>query len=165
MRAAVLLPGPSLACLCELPKADLVVGVKRAAIAFRCHHAVILDIPCLKAIDEKFIGSPSLMTRAAYRSRYTVAGGINVEALADFCPLRCDEWSSVASLGLAGLLHASRIDVYGADFGSGPTMAEYDGFTSPEANYSPERWAREWKAFEAVADWLRGRGCEVNRVA
>jgi hypothetical protein len=164
MTAAILLPGPSLASLDRVPSADLVIGVKRAAVRFPCHWCAILDSPDLRSTwCDELIGRPRLLTRAAYRPKYTALPGLNVEGLAEFCPLRHDEWTSTAALVLAGFLHAGRIDVYGADFGEGDKLEEFDGFRSPEANYSPQRWQRERAAWDAVADWLKQRGTEVWR--
>lgn len=164
MNAAVLLPGPSLASLEALPAADVLIGVKRAATHWPCDWAIILDIPCLQQHCPALIGSPQLVTRAAYRPKYTTLAGLDVESLAGFCPVRCDEYTSTAALVLAGYLGAKQITAYGADFGTGESLAEFDGFTSLEANYTPERWARETAAWDRAAAWLSGRGVTVERI-
>lgn len=166
MNIAVLLPGPSLARLGDLPNADLVIGVKRACLRFGCNWAVILDSPDLRCYGDRLIGRPKLLTRADYRPRFCALPGANVEGLYDYCPIRYPGsdggwFTSTAALALAGWLHASRVDVYGADFGTAETLAEFDGFVSPEANYTASRWERERGVWNAVADWLRGKGVEV----
>jgi hypothetical protein len=123
----------------------------------------MLDSPDLQRWGDALIGRPRMLTRAAYRPKYTVLPGMNVEGLGEFCPLRHDEWTSTSSLVLAGFLHADRVDVFGADFGEGPSLEEFDGFRPAEANYSPARWDRERAAWDAVVEWLGKRGTEVWR--
>jgi hypothetical protein len=164
LHAAILLPGPSLAQLEIVPRGvDVVIGVKRAAVRFVCDWAVVLDIPDLITYADRLIARPHLLTRAKYRPKYTSLPGTNFEELGDYCPVLLVEngsWASAASLALAGYLGAKRIDAYGADFNSD---REWDGHQSAEPNYTSERWARELKQWNAVADWLAGRGVEVSR--
>jgi hypothetical protein len=167
MHTVLLVPGPSLRELERtggaelLLAADLVIGVKRAATRFACHWAVVLDSPDFQKFGDAFIGRPRMLTRAEYRPKYTLLPGLNFEALSDYCPDIAVEWTSVAGLLLAGLLHADRIDVYGADFNGLP---EWDGYVSPQADYSPRRWERERTQFQQCESWLRdAKGIDVCR--
>lgn len=123
-----------------------------------------MDIPCLRAHAAGLLGQPHLVTRGDYRPRYTSLVGVNVEGVMDYCPALDGQWTSTAALALAGFLHADHVDVYGADFGGGNTLAEFDGFVSPEANYTANRWERERAAWDKVSEWLSGRGVTVERM-
>lgn len=161
MRAALLSLGPSLARLYEPPPANILIGVKKAAKAFRCDWACVLDSPSLLLLDTAFAGRPRLLTRRAYRPKYTQRDGLDVEAFDGFCPVRHDDYTACAALVLAGYLGATTIDCYGVDWTDAP---DFDGETPPEVNRTPTRWARERAQWDGIVTWLHGRGAEVRRL-
>lgn len=157
MTTAILLAGPSLARLESAPDAELVIGVKRAAIRFPSDWCVVLDSPDLRAPWFADVTAPLLLTRREYRPKYTDRGGTDCEALQALLPHKPTKWgcfSSSAALVLAKFLGAESIDVYGADFGMGDTLAEFDGFVSPEQRYTPDRWEFERHVWDATIDAL-----------
>lgn len=168
MHIAIFLAGPSLATVGEPPAADLTIAVKRAATRYAADWLVVLDSPDLRANWMKdVIGLPSLLTRGEYRPKYTTAPGINTEELEPAFPhhphLGGTRWgcfSSAAALVLAAHLGATHITAYGADFGEGDTMTEFDGFESPEKNYSAERWHFEHTVWDAT---IAALSLEVTR--
>jgi hypothetical protein len=164
MNFTILLSGPSLRSLKALPVSDGTIAVKRAAMLFPADWLVILDIPDLQApwVDS-VQGEPHLLTRRDYRPKYTRRAGTDCETLEKFLPHMPTAWgcfSSCAALVLAAALGAKTVDAWGADFGDGETLSEFDGFTSPEANYTPARWAHERQIWDRV---IHALGIQVTR--
>lgn len=160
MNAHVLCPGPSLSAY--RPGAEVVtVGVNRAAVAFSCDYAVMLDSPALKRYDRQLAGEPRLLTRAAYRPRFSKRPGPTVEELAAWCPLDFAQYSATAAIVLAGWMEAEAVSVYGADW---TDEADWDGYSDPDRNRGSSRWDRERRLWWDVVEWLDGKGCSVSRV-
>lgn len=156
MNAVLLCPGPSLANLYSVPKCDLSIAVNRACLRFDADWGAILDCTLLKEIA---IRPPKLLTRREHWPRYTQSPGLAVEDTG--CPIaRYDLFTAPAALALAGYLGATTIDVYGADW---TDEADFDGVRASETRRDAERWAMEIPIWNRVADWLRGKGCEVTR--
>lgn len=162
MNIAILLSGPSLADLSDAPIADVTIGVKRAALRFSCDWIVVLDSPDLRSEWFAKVDAPLLLTRGEYRPKYTTLPGVDCEKLEQTFPhhphlggCRWGTFSSSAALVLAKHLGAKNVDVYGADFGQGKTLAEYDGFESPEKRYTPDRWEFEFGVWNATIEALK----------
>lgn len=157
MTAAVLATGPSLALLDRLPACDVSIGIKRAAERFACDWAACLDIPLVGQLQ--FAGDPKLLTRAAYRPKYTKLPGANVEDLGG--PHRFDLYTVTACLVLAAHLGASDIDVYGCDWAE--NAPDFDGYVPDQMNRGPQRWELERTIWQSTVDWLAARGHRVTR--
>jgi len=165
MNVAILLAGPSLAKLTAAPDADLLIGVKRAALRFPCDWCVVLDIPCLRSDWFRQVDAEQYLTRRDYRPKYTTRPGVTCEEMELVYPpsTKAKHWnmfSSSASLVLAKFLGAKRIDVYGADFGQAENDAEFDGYRSPEARYTTDRWELERSVWDETTRLI---GIEVTR--
>lgn len=161
MYAAVLCPGPSLARTWPGDRPyDLRIGVNRAAVAFQCDYAAVLDSPLLRAIGRAFRGDPRLLTRGAHRPKYSTRPGPDVESLP--CPVRqWDLFTATAALVLAAQLGAELIDVYGADWT--PNAPDFDGVNVAERR-TAERFEKEREVWADVVAWLAARNCHVARI-
>lgn len=157
MLAAILNPGPSLANLATAPSADLLICVNRAACRFPTAWWVAMDFQLFTAHQP--IGDPQLVTRAAYRPKYTTRPGIDAEALSG--PKSFDVFSSTTALVLAAHLGATKVNVYGYDATNAP---DFDGVTPCESKRTDERWEHEARIWNDVRDWMVSRGIEVNRI-
>lgn len=163
MHAVVLLAGPSLGRLSEIPTCDVSISGKRAGLAFACTWSVIIDSPALVEFGNKLAGNPLLLSRREYWPKYTDRPGLAVEELR-LPTSHYQTYTSAAALALAGYLGASTVDVYGADFGDSDVIAEFDGHIPDEHNYGENRWEREKDVWRRVVEWLSGRGCTVHRI-
>lgn len=161
MKAVILLAGPSLSRLKFIPTADVSIAVKRAVLKFpQADWAVVLDKPALRSI--RIPDWCKLLSRRHCWPKYIDRPGTAVEDLG--CPaLIADPFGSTAALALAGHLGATSVEAYGADFGQGEHEGEFDGHQPGERTYTPGRWRLELEHWNAVSDWLKGRGCEVKR--
>lgn len=100
----------------------------------------------------------SLRRRGHYRaSCHTVT----TEELRDGCPVPSfGLYTATAALVLLARLGATRVSVYGADWTDAP---DFDGVAAGE-NRTETRWNRERAIWGEVVEWMRGRGCEVERI-
>lgn len=156
MRLALVCTGPTAN---EFPGGyECTIGVKRAATAFLCDWVAILDSPTLAELCPMILGSPRLLTRAAYRPKFSTIPGIDVESLSG--PDKFDHWTATAALVLAGNIGANRIDVYGADWTDAPN---FDGSSAGDSDRGPLRWFREIKVWNEIVKRHAGNGIKVTR--
>lgn len=163
MTAALFCPGPSLATLDAPPKADLTIGVNRAACGFPCHWWAALDLPLIERIHSDVIGAPRLFTCRATlasleRRGLTFPAAIVAEDLRG--PERWSLYTAPAALVLAAHLGARLIDVYGADWAT--DAPDFDGAAAGE-NRSAARFQREREIWDRIVASLANAGVAVTR--
>jgi hypothetical protein len=160
MNVALLCPGPSLANLTEAPKADVTIGVNRAACRFPCQWWAATDYPLIRDWQHAVLGDPRLLTKRQtwidLRHRLKFSDVLLLDSLE--CLVKgWDVKTATASLVLAGTLGATRIDVYGADWTDAP---DFDGTTVVGTDRGAQRWDEERATWNAVIAHL---GIPVKR--
>ncbi len=171
MKAIVLSPGPSLTATFHGDRADLLIGVNRAATRYLCDVWVCGDLPLILQEDLNVIGAPLL-----------VAYGVSLDNLRDrawkwrgeqfaWTPI-AESWlhtsvvnwpwcSFCSAIVYAAYRGAKEITVYGADWEG---TADFDG-TQAGKNRSEDRWKYERQLFKDLSVILKDKcGCEVRRV-
>lgn len=166
--AALLCPGPGLSRLdaSRLAEYATVVGVNRAATAFRCDWWAALDYPMLRDWQDAVIGSPKLLTRRQTWLDFHRRLRLREIRLAEDIAFPVTGWdakTATAAIGLLSTLLVTRIDVFGADWTCEP--ADFDGVDLNSNDRTAERWTKEAETWGRMVAWLDGRGITVARVA
>lgn len=164
MIAHLLCPGPSLSHY-KPGGADIVLGVNRACVGFDCHFMCSNDYPMLRDWYKHAKGRPKLLTT---RQTWTDTKGKIPEPpevrLAEELPESVPGVNSKSfspAMVLAGVLGATEVQVYGADWVE--VASDWDGITLQSNSRGADRWAGERVLFESLVAWLEGRGTKVIR--
>lgn len=178
MRAAVLCPGPGL----ELYPGrlfhdarggggyDLVIGVNRAVLAYRCDWWSVCDIESIEDIDLTY-DVPIFTTRSNCDRNKSSDMNHRWNRLKkrfyedpEFAPARnqfgWSTYSATAAIVLAFNHGCQRIDEYGSPLG-GDT--DHDGHTLDRYYRADERWRNERSTRARLLRELRREGCRVKR--
>lgn len=164
--AVILCPGPSLAAVAEVPRADLVIGVNRAATRFRCTHWAALDWPLVEQEIANVVGQPCLITKGEnhHRLRGRDISCFAVENFREKVPETLGWTNFSATAALAWCLTLTRVKdvtVYGADWAVG--APDFDGVMA-SANRTADRFAWEAGVWARLCVYARERGVVVERV-
>lgn len=170
MNATILCPGPSLSryLAAPPPRAELVVGVNRAALVAEVDAWSCCDLPAILEWREKVIGSPVLIAGQEavdnLRDRKVVYRGVHFDRreMFAFCP-HAINWvwcSATTALVYAAYRGAKRITAYGCDWDG---WEDWDG-TRAGKNRSESRWQEEARLWGALTIWLGEQGITVERV-
>lgn len=174
MLAAILCPGPSLAKLDEVPRADIIVAVNRAAIRWQCDAWACLDHWSIndggiRGWQGQVIGSPQLVTsRGSFQAlashQCPWRGGVMlIDDLLAWLPLVPGKswtlYTATAALAYTAWRGAKRIEVYGADMVG---TLDYDGVAAGSKRHEL-RWEGEREIWRATVEQLGERGVEVVR--
>jgi hypothetical protein len=165
MLAAVLCPGPSLTRFTG--DYELVVGVNRAATAYRTDVWCACDWQVIQRERDVVIGIPLLFTNspsARYLWRHQSPWPRRVERFEDFkdgdgVPIAPTSFSSLAAVWYAVAKGATTIRVYGADMEG---VKDFDDALAGE-NRSETRWQVERRLWGQMTEQLKGRGILVAR--
>lgn len=173
MKAILLCPGPSLANYKPpVVKSDLIVGVNRAAIGFKCDVWCCGDAPCAEDNWYKVIGQPKWLTLGdtqgalASRNKIWPAETILYESFEQWCSYwqiwrqKCE---TTASWGLlyCAYVGATEIECHGVDWKGNK---DWDGHDYGN-NRSDLRWKEESELWQqALMPWLSAHGVSVVRV-
>lgn len=166
MNAALLCPGPSLAAIVQsdVDGYSVRVGVNRAAVLLDCHLWAALDYPVLRDWHNAVIGTPQVLTR---RQTWTDFGRtcrlrdvVLVEELPAPPVKQWDLKTATCALALLATMPVTSIDVFGADWSDAP---DFDGHATAGQDRSAARWAQERATWDALVEWLDGRGVSVCR--
>ena len=160
MDVGILCPGPSLSGFLKTPVGhDLIIGVNRAATAYRCDWWVFGDPEAYREFTP--IGSPRIGTLARSFEAIGPIEATVIDRLAIECPgeIRWQQFSLTAAMVLAQHLGAARIVVYGADWRG---TLDWDGTAAPVRH--KDRWASEAHRYEQVKTWLTRCNIRVVRV-
>lgn len=170
MNAAILCPGPSLN---DWPDAtwanhNLIIGVNRAVLRFRCDWWAAGDWPMVKkhalGYRVKLFTTPAtyshLLGLTQFRDRMELH---SYDEAATF--LHPTEWrwngkTATAALVLAAWQGATQIDVYGADWTTAP---DYDGVMFPGTDRSASRWISEQDVWYRLVEKFAADGINVTR--
>ena len=165
MKTIILCPGPSLAELSAVPKADLVIGVNRVATHFIVDVWACIDHTLYSKIDHEVLGNPELITLREDRKRHSKRPGTDIEELEEWLPhhphlggIRWAMFSMTAAMVYAAWKGATSIDIYGCDwFVDAP---DFDGKTLETNRRTAERFELERSIYTATVDKLK---LEVTR--
>jgi hypothetical protein len=169
MRIAILCPGPSLSHFDGPDDYAEIIGVNRAATAFRCSIWACGDYPLWLQAREAVIGTPLLFTAAASASwlrdnLYLKADAplVEFESLydGDEHTLQWPLFTATAALWYAAAKGARLIRTFGADWAG---TGDWDHVQAGN-NRTEDRWKLEAATWGRIVNVLAGRGVTVERV-
>ena len=166
-RVAILCPGPSLSHFDGSDGYDLVVGINRAAIAFRCDVWCAADYQLIERERRNIIGTPVLFTNfaSATRLRKRSPWPATVDEFewylgGDGLALPGTSFSAIAAVWYAMAKGARIVNVFGASLAG---KLDFDGTAAGETR-TDARWERERELWETASRVLRLRGAILDRV-
>jgi len=166
-RVAILCPGPSLSSFDGPGGYDLVIGVNRAAVAFRCDVWAACDWQLIDRERRQVIGTPLLFTNVAsamwLRKRNPWPATVDEFEWylgGDGLALPGTSFSALAAVWYAVAKGAHIVNVFGAGLSG---KLDFDGTAAGETR-TDARWERERCLWEELTDLLSRRGVVVERV-
>lgn len=167
MKINILCPGSSLLRFsAEAVRADMTIGVNRAASLVAVDVWACGDHPCYKDWHHTIISCPRLFTdphSADYIDQYLTTWRGEVERFDDFDPqLPGIDWrflTFTAAIGYAICHGATRIHCYGCDWAG---VKDWDGVEAGMSR-TDDRWAAERGLFNLIRDAIQPRGIVLER--
>lgn len=158
MRIAVLCPGPSLTR--TYPDADrahdIVIGVNRAVLAFRCDWWSFMDRHVFHEwrpdYPVKLFTLDNVSVSTSHIEAFNACEVLVHPAMRTSRRCAWNTFSATSALVLAAEhLRADTVDVYGADMVG---AADYDGKTDPRFNRTDKRWGKEVTIWNRTVETL-----------
>lgn len=162
MKIAILCPGPSLANYAGTD-ADLIMGINRVALSFKCDVWAANDYPVIRKMYEKVIGVPAILSRrqTLLDIKHRLDKFEKLISVDDIPERPQVKWwwqkTMTCAMAFACSQGAKLVEIHGCDWAG---TKDWDGTEFGE-DRTDKRWHDERERYGLMVEWMRGKGCEV----